>query len=323
MTGDVGVSVVFGGSGFIGAHLTGALSEAGHSVIVADIQPPRGLPPGASYEPVDVRREIGLRTDRPPHRVYNLAAVHRTPGHADHEYYDTNVAGARNVVNWCERVGAGTLTLTSSISVYGPGEDAKDERARLRPDSAYGRSKTLAEQIHQDWASRGNGRLVITRPAVVFGPGEGGNFTRLAGALRRRRFAYPGRDDTVKGCGYVSDLLRAVEFAIDQEEAQLIFNYCYPVPYTIADICDAFSRVAGYPQPKRVPQPMVRAALRTLNAVPGRRRLGPLDPARVNKLVESTNIIPAELVRRGFRWETDLESALHAWLDADPAGVFV
>src|SRR5256885_10959409 len=60
--------------------------------------------------------------------VFNLAAVHRTPGHPDHEYYDTNVAGALNVTAWCESQEIDSLAFTSSISVYGPTEDRKSTR---------------------------------------------------------------------------------------------------------------------------------------------------------------------------------------------------
>ena len=30
--------------------------------------------------------------------IFNFAAVHRTPGHEDHEYFETNIRGAENVV---------------------------------------------------------------------------------------------------------------------------------------------------------------------------------------------------------------------------------
>ena len=35
--------------------------------------------------------------------VFNFAAVHRTPGHEDHEYFETNINGAENVVAFAEK----------------------------------------------------------------------------------------------------------------------------------------------------------------------------------------------------------------------------
>jgi hypothetical protein len=44
--------------------------------------------------------------------------------------------------------------------------------------------------------------------AVIFGAGEGGNFTRLAKLLQKVFFVYPGRKDTIKACFYVKIFFR-------------------------------------------------------------------------------------------------------------------
>ncbi len=81
------------------------------------------------------------------------------------------------------RHGASSLFFTSSISVYGPTEEPRTESSPLAPVSAYGESKLEAEGIHRRWVEAAAGRrLVVVRPAAVFGPGENGNFTRLAAA---------------------------------------------------------------------------------------------------------------------------------------------
>lgn len=66
-------------------------------------------------------------------------------------------------------------------------------RSRKRP----GWSKWLAEGIHRAWRDEDpTRRLVIVRPGAIFGPGEGGNFTRMARLLERGLFVFPGRTDT-------------------------------------------------------------------------------------------------------------------------------
>lgn len=316
-------AVIFGGAGFVGTHLAEQLAGDGFDVTLADIADPvRPVPTGIRREFVDVRKPIALEVKEPA-LVFNLAAVHRTPGHPDNEYYDTNVAGALNVAAWCERAGARKLAFASSISVYGPTEVEKDESAEPAPNSAYGRSKLLAERIHEDWQARGDRTLIIARPAVVFGPGEHGNFTRLAQALKRGRFFYPGRDDTVKACGYVTDLVRALLFGLDETSTQWTFNYCYPRNYTIREICEAFEDVAGYAAPRTAPVSLVNAAVTGLRHLPGSRASGALNPDRIQKLTASTNIAPAALQQSGFIWDTDLNAALRRWLAADPRGEFV
>jgi len=314
-------AVVFGGSGFIGSHLVASLTSAGATAIVADIKPPTHLPEGARFVEADVREPIGFEPDATDPLVFNLAAVHRTPGHPDHEYFETNVAGARNVIAFSSDYAVASLWFTSSIAVYGPTEQACSEDSPLRPVSAYGRSKLEAEQIHREWAEASSGRrLVVVRPAAVFGPGEKGNFTRLAAGLRRGFFFYPGRRDTLKACGYVDDLIGSLYFMGAAADPVVTYNYGYPEPPTLEAICKAFQEVGGLPAPRGViPTAPMLAVARVLSAV----GLKTFDPDRVRKLVASTNIRPGELAKRGYEYETDLGSAIARWRAADPRGQFV
>lgn len=314
-------AVVFGGAGFIGSHLTASLAAAGAAVLVADLQAPTELPSAARFARVDVREPIELEPDAADPLVFNLAAVHRTPGHPDHEYFETNVAGARNVTEFCSRHAAHSLFFTSSISVYGPTEQPVDESSPLRPVSAYGRSKLEAEQIHHEWVGAGDDRrLVIVRPAAVFGPGENGNFTRLARGLRKGFFFYPGRKDTLKACGYVDDLVGSLYFIWAAADPVITYNYGYPEPPTLEEICNAFREAGGLPAPRgSIPAGPMLAVARLLRAV----GMKTFDPERVRKLVASTNIQARELAERGFPYETDLQSAIARWYAADPHGQFV
>lgn len=314
-------AVVFGGAGFIGSHLAAALVKAGASVLVADLQVPNAAPAGARFERVDVREPIELEPEAPDPLVFNLAAVHRTPGHPDHEYFETNVAGARNVTAFCVRHGVTSLFFTSSISVYGPTEEPRVETSPLTPVSAYGKSKLQAEGIHREWVEGGNGRrLVMVRPAAVFGPGENGNFTRLARGLRKGFFLYPGRRDTLKACGYVDDLIGSLFFMWGAADPIVTYNYAYPEPPTLEAICAAFHEVGGLPSPRgTIPTAPMLAVARLLSAV----GFKTFDPERVSKLVASTNIRAGELSERDFPYETDLRSAIARWREADPPGQFV
>lgn len=317
-------AIVFGGSGFIGSHLCRALLEKypDDEIHIVDLRAPLVREERVHWVNADVRRKFSMQATNVRH-VFNLAAVHRTPGHEDHEYFDTNVAGAEHVTAFCEAVGAKSLVFTSSISVYGPCEELVDESHDLRPTSAYGKSKLAAEEIYREWAGGGNGdrKLRIVRPAVIFGPGEAGNFTRLAKALARRRFVYPGRRDTIKACGYVDELIRSMWFALDRPEAELIYNFAYPQRYTISQICDEMCDVLDVPHVRRALPPWaVQATVAILDRVGN--AIGPVGKlgTRVMKLVESTNVYPAELLRCGYVFESDLNSALHDWYKRPPVG---
>jgi GlcNAc-P-P-Und epimerase len=203
-------AVVFGGAGFIGTHLLRLLVSSGRyqRIVSVDIGEPRARIDGVEYLRHDVRNPIDAEIGRGnPADIFNLAAIHVTPGHPEGDYYYTNVLGAVNVCRFATQTGSKNILFTSSISIYGPSEKALDEDAIPSPVTAYGRSKLSAEAIHQMWQSEAAGRrLTIVRPAVIYGLYERGNFTRLSGLLAKRAFVYPGRTDTIKSCGYVKDL---------------------------------------------------------------------------------------------------------------------
>ena len=91
-------AIIFGGSGFIGLHLAEELESCDYEVVIADLIPPNS---GVfKFLSCDVRNPIDIKLDSPPDIVFNLAAVHRTPGHSPAEYYETNVKGALNVTRW-------------------------------------------------------------------------------------------------------------------------------------------------------------------------------------------------------------------------------
>ena len=125
------------------------LARGGARLVSLDIIDPERPVDAVEYLRGDVRKPLDVPGEFD--LVYNLAAVHRTPGHPDAEYFDTNVAGATNVTDFCRERAIKTIVFSSSISTYGPGEGKKTEDSQLSPVSAYGRSKLQAEMIHRDW----------------------------------------------------------------------------------------------------------------------------------------------------------------------------
>lgn len=304
--------LVTGGSGFIGTHLTRRLVSMGASVISLDLKAPRERLEGVRYVTADVRDLGGLDVSKLD-RIFNLAAVHTTPGHPDHEYYDTNIGGALEVTKLAVRTGATQIVFTSSISVYGPSEEKKLETTAPAPTSAYGRSKLMAEKIHEQWLNAAPGRrLTVARPAVVFGAGEGGNFTRMASLLGKGVFIFPGRRDTIKSCIYVEDLLDLMLAAASQPEPYVLFNGSYPECPTLEKIVTLL-RDRYFPKAKLVdvPSGVVLGAAGVLKAF-SHAGLG-IHPDRVYKLLRSTYVFPGWAAQHELLGDDALASGLERW----------
>lgn len=325
-----GAIIIFGGSGFVGTHLTRKLVAEGRRVVSLDLLPQRETLPGVDYRIGDVRDLSCFVVDGPVERIYNFAAVHRTPGHPFWAYYDTNINGAIEVTRWAGEKGVSEIVFTSSISIYGPSEEMKTEQSVPAPESAYGYSKLMAERIHDIWQKAEAGRkLVVARPAVIFGRGERGNFSRLARLLNKGFFVYPGRKDTIKSCVYVEDLLDSMDFALSLPDAVVTYNAAYPERYTLEQIIDAF-RAEYFPQARTfmVPRFFVVGAAFVLEKFGGA-KIG-IHPDRVMKLVRSTDVFPGVLTERGYRFPFNLKGGLARWspltdeeICARPAGAQV
>ena len=310
-------AIVLGASGFIGTRLVKRLHARGETVRGLDILSPRERLDGVDYQFADVREPIATNFGDGAAVIYNFAAVHRTPGHPDHEYYETNAWGALNATALAEACDIRTIVFTSSISVYGPCEQAVDETSPLRPTSSYGRSKRLAERIHRDWLARGEGRrLIIVRPGVVFGPGEVGNYTRLAHALKGGYFFFPGRRDTVKSGGYVDELLSTIDFALSRNEASILYNFAYPQPSTTESIVGMLGPIVGRrSRPLTLPIAPLLAAAMVFEAANALGIKNTIHRERVIKLVMSTRITPGWLNASGYAFRSDLAGALKQWND--------
>lgn len=327
-------AVIFGGTGFIGSFFARMLlEEKGYQkVYLVDIEAPAdkqsafrrqliSSDPRMAFVSLDVRQHISWLPKESIDLIANFAAVHREPGHEDHEYYDTNLRGAENVCEWATKIGCQQLIFTSSISPYGPSESTKDEASLPVPKTAYGGSKLVAEKIHQIWQALDpeHRRLVIVRPGVVFGPGEGGNVSRLIKAVLKRYFFYMGNRATRKAGVYVKELCSAMFWVLqtqpDRRERVSLFNMSMNPGPSIEEYVECVCRVAGVS--RSVPQVPYRLLLIVSSLIDlVARPMGiahPFSPVRIKKLVRSNNIAPVYLVENGYVYQYTLDDAFQDW----------
>ena len=114
----------------------------------------------------------------------------------------------------------------SSIAVYGESEKCDEDKIEM-PDTPYGISKLNAEFIHKIWNNSNKlNRLIICRPAVVYGPFDEGNIGRLIKAVRKGYFAFTDNKNIIKSYAYVFGLIDSIKYVINISEKEIVYNYC-------------------------------------------------------------------------------------------------
>ena len=335
------VAVIFGGTGFIGLHFTRFLiDKAGFDqVILADIKPPEQhiahtfvkseLSSGkVRYVQCDVRQPISasLSADKVDF-IANFAAVHREPGHEPWEYFDTNIPGARNVCAYAEAIDCKDILFTSSISPYGPTEEPKSETSIPTPETAYGSSKLAAELIHAAWRDRGQHerRLLVVRPGVVFGPGEGGNVSRLVKMLMKGFFVFAGNKQTRKAGIYVKELCNAMwwmhQLQASRTPATATANMTMNPGPSMQEYVEAIQKVANKKAfVPSIPVWSLMLAARVIELITGILQINSsINTVRIKKLVRSNNIVPGVLAQEQYPYVFTLETALADWLKSLPS----
>ena len=325
---------LYGGAGFIGQHLALSILQQfpDDRVCLLDIEPDKSISWRVPLElflegerlsivQCDVRNYQSIQqTPFSPDTIINLAAIHREPGHRPDEYFETNIKGAENICRLAEETDCKEIIFTSSISVYGVHNSSVDEQSTPEPKTPYGQSKLKAEQIHRDWAKRTGGRLSIIRPGVVFGPGEGGNVTRLIREMLKRDRKIQISPDQPKAGIYIEELLDVIHWLRRQPLQQgdcLLVNGASSENLTFNSFGQALSQIQTLSnQVLTVSGSLLKLAstlMKPLGLIlPGHSKF---HPERLSKLTRANDIRPTQLLEDEYPFNWPLKRALADWLE--------
>ncbi|MDO8287257.1 MAG: NAD-dependent epimerase/dehydratase family protein [Rhodoferax sp.] len=187
------ILAVTGANGFVGRALCAEAVKRG-MVVRGITRSPCILPPGVENVVVgnvdgDTQWAQALAgCDVVVHLAARVHIMHDKSRDPLAEFRRVNTQGTIRLAQCAVEAGVRRLVNVSSIGVNGPStrdnleftdQDVPD------PHNPYSLSKWEAEQALQRIALQGQIEVVTVRPPLIYGPGVGGNFLRLLGAVYR------------------------------------------------------------------------------------------------------------------------------------------
>jgi len=236
-------SIVTGGAGFIGSHVTDRLLAEGHKVTVVD-NFSTGRPDNLKHHSGNPDLEV-IRQDindlnalksvfAGADRVFHLAALADiVPSIVNPvEYYRSNVTGTMCVMEAARFCGMKKVIYTASSSCYGiPDEYPTKETAEIRPQYPYALTKFLGEQTALHWGQVYNMPVVSLRLFNVYGTRSRTSGTYgavfgvfLAQKLNNKPFTIVGDGTQTRDFTYVTDVAEAFFAASRSPLRNEIFN---------------------------------------------------------------------------------------------------
>ncbi len=254
-------SLVTGGAGFIGAHVTNELISMGHKVIVLD-----DLSGGFS-ENVNEAAELvsGSVTDAElverlfnEHKfdyVYHLAAYAAEGlSHFIKRFnYTNNLIGSVNLINESVKHKVKCFVFTSSIAVYGNIQPPMREDQVPVPEDPYGIAKLAVEQDLKVTHEMFGLNYVIFRPHNVYGEYQnlGDRYRNVVGIFMNQLMQ--GKPLTVFGDGsqtrafsYIGDVAPYIARSVDVQEAyNEVFNIGADREFSVLELAETTMAAMG------------------------------------------------------------------------------
>jgi GDP-L-fucose synthase len=258
------LSLVTGGSGFIGTHLAKALLDQGGRVRLAVHQrAPVITDPRVETTRGDLaRQEDCLAAMQGVDLVFHAAGAVSGTGVAA----DNAMAGIAKNLNLTAQVlqaawtsGVERILIFSSSTVYPPADHPvrEEEAAEAAPHPSYlgyGRMRRYFEHLAEFVASRSDVKVAVVRPTAVYGPHDDFDPTtsHVIPALVRKAvakldpFEVWGTGDEVRDFLHVEDLALGCLLAMEKHATCDPINIGYGSAVTIRRVVDIILQAAGH-----------------------------------------------------------------------------
>lgn len=255
------VSLVTGGAGFIGAHVTNELIIMGHIVVVLD-DLSGGFIDNVNPKAVFVEGSVtdhqlleDLFNQYKFDYVYHLAAYAAEGlSHFIKRFnYNNNLIGSINLINEAVKHKIKCFVFTSSIAVYGKGQLPMKESTVPMPEDPYGVSKFAVELDLQCTHEMFGLNYVIFRPHNVYGEYQnlGDKYRNVVGIFMNQLMqSLPltifGDGSQTRAFSYIGDVAPYIAKCVDVPASyNQVFNIGADKEFTVNELATTVSEVMG------------------------------------------------------------------------------
>ncbi len=248
-------SLVTGGAGFIGAHVTNELIKLRHTVVVLDdlsggfeenVNPKAKLVVGSVTDHVLLEK---LFAENQFDYVYHLAAYAAEGlSHFIKRFnYTNNLIGSVNLINESVKHKVKCFVFTSSIAVYGANQLPMREDMIPLPEDPYGIAKFAVEQDLKVTHEMFGLNYVIFRPHNVYGEYQnlGDRYRNVVGIfmnqlMQGKPLTVFGDGDQSRAFSYIGDVAPYIANCVNIPEAyNQVFNIGGDNTYSVNQLAHA------------------------------------------------------------------------------------
>lgn len=246
------VSLVTGGAGFIGSHVTDQLLKMGHEVIVLDdlsggfnrnVNQNASLVKGSI---LDLNLLEQIFKDNKIDYVFHLAAYAAEGlSHFIRKFnYENNLIGSINLINLAIKNKVKRFVFTSSIAVYGSNQTPMIETLTPSPEDPYGISKFAIEMDLKAAHHMFGLNYTIFRPHNVYGERQnhGDPYRNVLGIfinnlMQDKPMTIFGDGKQTRAFSYIDDVAPYIAKSIVTPGTENeVFNVGADTPYTVIEL---------------------------------------------------------------------------------------
>jgi nucleoside-diphosphate-sugar epimerase len=236
--------LVTGATGFIGRHLTGALSKT-YSVRclvrkTSDLSGLRNFNVDITYGDLLVKDSLGPALNGID-VVYHLAG--EVYSRYKDDYYKGNVLATQNLLEACKEKSVKRIIFLSSIGVYKPAtkKTLLTEESECEPITFYGKTKLAAEEL----IKRYDIPWVIVRAPIIYGPHQPPILNRLfIDAFNKKKINIVGKGDNPRSLCFIVNLVDGMMLFVNKPDTNgKTYILSDDSPYAFDEIITTISEI--------------------------------------------------------------------------------